>query len=204
MTERRRSRSPSTRRPNVVEVVQLFMTKQEGESVAALNGNGHSIMPISWFVNKIPKKYIDDVFALSRVHTADGDVSYRDDGPAKGIWMLDFHRWVAQMIRDVDSSFTMEEKYGYGSQARAILVAVEKWVKEDTAPSRSPAWEFDVQASHGNPLGAHELVCVISPPFDPSKTTLEEYNDSFGKNIASKIAEARRMGGGCHSKGMRL
>ena len=106
-------------------MIAYICTTQPGQNDCALNGDGHSIYKLSFYIPKIHLEWIDDV-ATSLFEYHEG---MQHGTPGKGIDSLHFHHWVANQIKSVDNTFSYDVKMGRGSQARAIQEAVLDWLK---------------------------------------------------------------------------
>ena len=115
------------------EQVKLALQCQPGESTAALNGDARAIQPLSHFVGKVPRAWLDLMVSgeLYCEHPSAAD----DGSPIKGINMMCFHTFVASMVAEVDPSFVDGAHHQSRSKnARAIQQALAEWIDEKSKP----------------------------------------------------------------------
>ncbi len=85
--------------------VEFALTRQPGEESAALEGDGHSIVYLSWFDGKVSAEWMPAIEALAE----EIDCLVDDDGrplpPVQGVTLLDFHAWAARQVMRCDPQF---------------------------------------------------------------------------------------------------
>ena len=97
----------------------------------AIDGDGHSLVPVKYFTDReieipedlIQRHYSDPSDHKSTIFVGGKPVEYFD-----GVYSLDFHYWIADVI-GVEHAAALFE--GRGSQARAICSAISQWAKTD-------------------------------------------------------------------------
>ena len=113
--------------------VKFALTKQPGESCAAIDGDAYTVVPLSFFARKVPPLWLDEIHEnLLREHTV--DTGYDKEGKPtnvlKGVATLEFHQWVHyKVVKTVDPNFHIPYYHGRGRTARSILEALAKWVE---------------------------------------------------------------------------
>jgi len=125
--------------------VKFALETQPGEEGPAIDGDGHTILKLSFFARKVPPAWLDEIadklFTGAWVHLGrDGQSWVDEDGKrvqvVKGVYALSFHYWVAdKVVMKVDPKFhSYAGSYiGRGKQAQAIEKALIEWVKAGQA-----------------------------------------------------------------------
>ena len=124
---------------SVRDEVKYALTCQPGELSPAINGDGDTIVKLSFFARKVPPAWLDEISTkLYEEHTlCERDCSYDEEGTpsykpsqvAKGVYLLRFHEWVARKVREVDSKYVPGNHYnGRGMNAQAIQQALAAWI----------------------------------------------------------------------------
>ena len=101
---------------NVVNMMQTLLDEK------IIDGNGHNIYELNYYLNYIPQLYNTGLENLQRHH---------DSIQGIGISSYEFHRWMADIIKEVDHEFTYERKMGRGFEATEIKKSVQLWVLEN-------------------------------------------------------------------------
>ena len=120
------------------EQVKLALQCQPGESAAALNGDARAIQPLSHFVGKVPRVWLDLMVngELYCEHPSAAD----DATPIKGVNMLRFHTFVASLVAEADPPFVDGAVHQSRSKnARAIQQSLAEWVGKKSKPVPGPA-----------------------------------------------------------------
>ena len=108
--------------------VKFALTRQPTEETAALTGDAYGIMPIAFFVNKVPLAWLDGILQADLYH----EHARKDGDPVTGVNMLDFHEHVARLVAEVDPDFESGAHHQSRSlNARAIHAALIAWVAEE-------------------------------------------------------------------------
>ena len=113
--------------------VKLALQCQPSESTAALNGDARTIQPLSHFVGKVPRVWLDLMVngELYCEHPSAAD----DAAPVRGVNMLRFHTFVASLVAEADPSFVDGANHQSRSKnARAIQQSLAEWVDEKSKP----------------------------------------------------------------------
>ena len=118
------------------EDVGFALTCQPDEPCAALCGDGHSVVHISWFAGKVTPRWMQGIETdLFREHSGILDDNW-EMITAHGVYLLDFHNWVARLVKRHDPKFSWPSKIGRGSQATAIRGALADWCGATSAEPR--------------------------------------------------------------------
>ena len=110
----------------VLALAKFVSQVQQGQTYAALDGDGHSIYPTSYFKGKVPDSYMPMIEEMATNHSC---YIRNESAVIHGIEALGFHNWIGNMIRQVDAKFTWSQKIGRGFQAREILCSVKDWLE---------------------------------------------------------------------------
>ena len=108
--------------------VEFALTRQPTEDTAALTGDAYGVMPIAFFVNKVPPAWLDGIVKadLYREHAC------KDGDPVTGVNMLAFHKHVARLVAEVDPAFESGAHHqSRRLNARAIHAALTAWVTDE-------------------------------------------------------------------------
>ena len=115
--------------------VEVALTCQPDEPCAALDGDGHTVVNLSFFEGKVSPEWLPDIEA--DLVWEFNDILYDKNGvllpSVRGVSLLDFHEWTGRLVKRCDPQFSWEDKIGKGSRARSIQGALVDWVR--TAPS---------------------------------------------------------------------
>jgi len=93
---------------------------------AALDGDGHGIVPPDFYQGRVPERWLSEtVFRQPCCYEACGI----DGEDVHGIATLNVHNWVACRVAGVDPTFACPGFLGRGKQARAIYEALREWAR---------------------------------------------------------------------------
>jgi hypothetical protein len=105
--------------------VKFALMVQPGREHPALDGDGHAIVPSTFFEGRVPERWLsEDVFRNPRCYEACG----YDGEDVHGVATLNVHNWVAHRVAMADPTFECPGFHGRGTQARAILDSLHAWV----------------------------------------------------------------------------
>ncbi len=111
--------------------VEIALTHHPDEPCAALSGDGHSVVTLSFFERKVSPEWMQAIeIDLVEEHL---DLEDDDGKPlswARGVCLLGFHYWTGRLVAQCDPQFSWEDKIGRGSRARSIQSALLDWVNQ--------------------------------------------------------------------------
>lgn len=119
--------------------VKFALTCQPEQNEAAINGNGHSIFPMSYYMTKVPSAWHEDAKELIERHEIIHGWTVDGTGIAEGIASLDLHVFVEEKVKQLDDQYICENGrfMGRGFAAQAAMKALQEWVdKGDDLPKR--------------------------------------------------------------------
>ena len=113
--------------------VEFALTQQPGQESAAVNGDGHSVVELSWFEGKVTPEWMhaieDDL--VEEIEGLEGNGGHPLP-PVQGVSLLDFHCWAGRLVLRRDPNFSWQGKIGRGAQARSIETALVDWINNQT------------------------------------------------------------------------
>ena len=93
--------------------VAFALTRQAGKDSAAIDGDGDSVVKPAFFKGRVPLAWYRCIAELRGPHLVESATGRTR--VVEGISLLEFHRWVTDMVRRADSDFVPpDDAVGFG------------------------------------------------------------------------------------------
>ena len=109
--------------------VKFALTCQPDQEDAAIDGNGHSVFRVSYYMQKVPSTWHEDLKGLIHRHRIEFGWTEDGTGVAEGVDSLEFHAFVEDKVKQLDDTYICQNKryIGKGFAAKNAMKALQAW-----------------------------------------------------------------------------